>query len=541
MFYFISAEYSPVKYKRYVKDSRIPVPRTTQYNHKKKKQTTQNEESMDFLTLQLPLEQSVTVASFETSQFTNEASGSDFEERRKDITFTSLNETEYAENYAAFDGNKVVPGNSLSVAETDFVGGCSNHQFENDTIHLNIPDQRSPSPVIEHAFGYNNMQDKIAEDSMDTTDMNEDMISDESYCISSESDSDANASFDLYFSDDSSDDIDKGNKPSDDCDRENKAPKFSEFDETCMTLLSFILKHHLSWQSSNDFIELFKFFSNYTDNISIDRIKQTVGNCQPNIIDFCDKCLSLFPDDEEIVVCSQERCGGLRFKGAQNKQCEKRRKSYFVCLPLHRQIKDIIERRDIWESICKYKEKCKTSTSITDILNGEMYQSFMETEDACSLEENSLSLLFNTDGAPLYKSSGVSIWPVYLVINELPPALRFSRKNIILWGVWQAKGKPMFQTFFHPFVKQMNELKNDGITVEIHDEKVTIKVILLAGTMDLQAKALITEMTAHNGQFGCLTCEEPGEVVKRGKGHCRVFPYRQNPATLRTSAGKFSE
>ena len=36
------------------------------------------------------------------------------------------------------------------------------------------------------------------------------------------------------------------------------------------------------------------------------------------------------------------------------------------------------------------------------------------------------------------------------------------------------------------------------------------RVVLLCGTMDLQAKALVSEMTAHNGLYGCISCEEPG-------------------------------
>ena len=42
-------------------------------------------------------------------------------------------------------------------------------------------------------------------------------------------------------------------------------------------------------------------------------------------------------------------------------------------------------------------------------------------------------------------------------------------------------------------------------------------------------------MTQHNGQFGCLTCEEPGAVCKQGKGHARGYPSRlDNPAPNRT-------
>ena len=33
-------------------------------------------------------------------------------------------------------------------------------------------------------------------------------------------------------------------------------------------------------------------------------------------------------------------------------------------------------------------------------------------------------------------------------------------------------------------------------------------------------------MTQHNGESGCVTCEEMGVVVKQGKGHTRCYPYR---------------
>ena len=33
---------------------------------------------------------------------------------------------------------------------------------------------------------------------------------------------------------------------------------------------------------------------------------------------------------------------------------------------------------------------------------------------------DNISFLINTDGVPVFKSSKVSIWPLYLIINELP-------------------------------------------------------------------------------------------------------------------------
>ena len=33
-------------------------------------------------------------------------------------------------------------------------------------------------------------------------------------------------------------------------------------------------------------------------------------------------------------------------------------------------------------------------------------------------------------------------------------------------------------------------------------------------------------MTQHNGEGGCLTCEESGFVAAQVKGHTRCYPYR---------------
>ena len=43
--------------------------------------------------------------------------------------------------------------------------------------------------------------------------------------------------------------------------------------------------------------------------------------------------------------------------------------------------------------------------------------------DFLSRPEN-LSLMLNTDGVCLFRSSTVSLWPLWLVINELPPGVR---------------------------------------------------------------------------------------------------------------------
>ncbi len=57
---------------------------------------------------------------------------------------------------------------------------------------------------------------------------------------------------------------------------------------------------------------------------------------------------------------------------------------------------------------------------IHDVYQGRVYK---EHTDFLSNPLN-ISLLLNTDGVAIFQSSKVSIWPVWLVINELPIKMR---------------------------------------------------------------------------------------------------------------------
>ena len=314
-------------------------------------------------------------------------------------------------------------------------------------------------------------------------------------------------------------------------------PVLSPDQEKHMTFLAYANRHCLNREAVNHLMELFAInASGERENATASKIMNTVRETNAKLYDFCAKCFSLYPDDDSIFHCVLPTCTGLRYKGDLTKQELKQRKSFFACTEIEYQLKNILERKGIWKTMIHYRRKCLQEDGIKDILNGEIYANLRKPGNFLSSESN-ISLLFNTDGVPLYNSSKVGLWPVYLVINELPPVIRFSRQNMILWGVWQSKSKPAFQTYFRPFVQEMMKLKMHGFSINIDNEVVYTKAILLAGTLDLQAKAMILEMSHHNGEYACITCEEPGNVVPQGKGYARVFPFRINPAAKRTSNG----
>lgn len=172
---------------------------------------------------------------------------------------------------------------------------------------------------------------------------------------------------------------------------------------------------------------------------------------------------------------------------------------------------------------------------ITDITDGAFYK---ELEDNFLLNENNLTAIFNTDGMCLYSSSHIQLWPLYIALNELSPAVRFARENMIIAGIWQGKGKPNMGTYLKAFASTLNELYDTGLNVNVDLETVCVKLSVICGTADLPAKAAVLNMKQYNGSDSCITCEDPGRTVKQGKGYSRYFPFReeQEKSSLRTEA-----
>ena len=79
----------------------------------------------------------------------------------------------------------------------------------------------------------------------------------------------------------------------------------------------------------------------------------------------------------------------------------------------------------MWQKIEKAISKRQSqSCSLSDISDGEMYRKLCEPGQVL-YSNNNLTLTFNTDCVALYKSSRIQIWPIYLVINEIPAVERY--------------------------------------------------------------------------------------------------------------------
>lgn len=88
-------------------------------------------------------------------------------------------------------------------------------------------------------------------------------------------------------------------------------------------------------------------------------------------------------------------------------------------MPLENQVKNLFAQNGFYNSLGHRFNKTKsTRNSYEDIYDGHLYKNLCENNGVLSFQEN-ISFTFNTDGAPVFKSSKTSIWPIYLIINEL--------------------------------------------------------------------------------------------------------------------------
>ena len=75
---------------------------------------------------------------------------------------------------------------------------------------------------------------------------------------------------------------------------------------------------------------------------------------------------------------------------------------------------------DIWSDLKERSKIPPYSGTIRDVYDGEMYRKLSTSLSQLA----NVSLLLNTDRVSLFHSSTVSLWPIWLIVNELPSRKR---------------------------------------------------------------------------------------------------------------------
>ena len=264
--------------------------------------------------------------------------------------------------------------------------------------------------------------------------------------------------------------------------------KLSTF-ESYLLIMNYSLRHSLTKQAVSDLLNLVGMHLP-TSMASHYKLKNFFQDLYADIAFKIHYCCSLChsPFDDAKAVC-RHGCDGTAMEfltisvEAQLKRKLEGTQSCISLLQRHLIVHLYLHHADpfIWENLQKRFERNQDSGCLKDVLDGREYGNH---KDFLS-EPGNVSLTLNTDGVNMFHSSNISLWPIWLAVNELPPQVRlvmqiiivvyitelyhnyvqprFSKSNLLLAGLWFGDVKPTMTTFLTPFMKEINSLSCKGI------------------------------------------------------------------------------
>ena len=286
--------------------------------------------------------------------------------------------------------------------------------------------------------------------------------------------------------------------------------------DAMLAILSLFMRHKLTGQCLNDILSLISLLlpDGHQCVRTLYKFKKyfsMIGQALLIFHYFCSKC-------EVPLATKTDNCN----------QCgENTEVGFFLELPLLKQLQSMFSRPGFYDALQFRFFRNKThENNIEDIYDGNIYKAEMANNGFLQ-NPNNVSFMWYSDGISIYKSNAFSIWPMYLLINELNYKTRTKRENIILAGLWFGRKKPNPNLFLAPLHNDLNHLKNEGHLFERPDgDPIRVKAKLLLGVADLQGKCTFMRHKHGNGYYGCTTCKVPGQRYDLGNNSSvHVYPY----------------
>lgn len=210
--------------------------------------------------------------------------------------------------------------------------------------------------------------------------------------------------------------------------------------------------------------------------------------------------------------------------------------NFFNYMPIKDQLTKSILKN--WPLIQEYNEnnddKVNNTQCLSDMHDAEIFKNLQSGLERS--ERNVLALVLNTDGASPFKSTSLSVWPIQIIQNFLPPEHRYKPENIITAGLYFGKNKPDCFQYFLPLVNEMQALAKNGIIVTIKDEEYIFEPIITFCVVDLPAKHMLQRIKLYNGKNACTYCKHPGclEQISANLKMIR-YPNTENSYALRNN------
>ncbi|XP_051176342.1 uncharacterized protein LOC127291318 isoform X3 [Leptopilina boulardi] len=353
-----------------------------------------------------------------------------------------------------------------------------------------------------------------------------------------EGEEDSNVDFEDSASEDSADEFDE-DLPSYENSRWDNVLMFPQsnlvVNEVLEMLYGYFIQFSLGEKARLKLIEVIKILAGPTFknlNVSNYIINKNIDPPEDKIIYhyYCNNC-------EKEILFSSVKSGIKKHKRTCTK-CETSAEigltnpSYFLSLNFEYQLQLLMQNKDVskylWQKVTSNIEDRGNTSNITDIQSSGLYRRTAEKFPT------TITYNLSTDGAPLSSSkvSPRSFWPLTVIINDLPPEIRF--KYVILVGIMVVSKEPrpdLMNLFIDQFKEQARVLHEKGMKFKfkIDDIERTITFTLLCIIADSVARAVLQCRMQFNSYCSCSYCYIIGLFCKSVK-----FPFVGSCCALRT-------
>ncbi|KAJ8677696.1 hypothetical protein QAD02_013483 [Eretmocerus hayati] len=302
---------------------------------------------------------------------------------------------------------------------------------------------------------------------------------------------------------------------------ENNEIKQTSVDVNNCEILLAVLKYALTYSLSQTAVaDLFKLICVLmgcddlpTSRYLIDKLfNNTDGVVYHACCPECKKYVSTFDQSTKTLTCP--RCNFLVDVRSPTYN------EFFAIIDPRFEIANLLEIN--WEEYQKILRKDRVNGTYSDFTDGEMYKAIIDSLPI-DVRLRFITLLFNADGAALFKSSNFSVWPIQAIVNELPYRVRTAAP--VTCGIWFGKDKPDMQIFLKEFVFNMNRLSIEGIPCKVGDDIINVKVYCPCGCVDSMARGPMQALKLCTGYFGCNWCLHPGVYVTPQAGKKGAIKY----------------
>lgn len=267
--------------------------------------------------------------------------------------------------------------------------------------------------------------------------------------------------------------------------------------EALAMMMSFLSANGLSWKALDDLLKMSNtFFAPVSDVFPRSKylFRKMWASKTDDLVDYhyyCNTCNDLLSpcDGEDNLICPT--CD----KESKAKQL-KRAGSFFVTIKMHEQLKQVISKTKDALQTNLARIASSDSSLITDITEGRTH---CQLRSSGILGTSDLTVTVNTDGSPVFSSSGVSIWPIQFTVNELPVSLRF--QHCTLAGLWFGKEHPDMTLFLAKFVEGINCMP--PVLWEHAGNLHSSRAYVICLCVDAPARSAVQNCVLFNGYFGC--------------------------------------